>query len=752
MTDSRSLPLPHQPLPALELWAGLECTLNRVGDTQNDELALTGHYGRDGDLALLASLGIRTIRYPVLWERIEANVPDGRAWDWTDERMSQLRALGITPIVGLVHHGSGPRHTNLLDPAFPEKLAEFAGQVARRYPWVTNWTPINEPLTTARFSALYGVWYPHERNDALFLRATLNQIRAIRLAMAAIREAIPGAQLVQTEDLGCTHATPALQYQADFENARRWLAFDLLTARFGADHPLRAYTRWARIGDAEIDDAVGDGCAPALVGLNHYVTSERWLDERLDRYPAHTHGGNHRHRYADVEAVRALPGGVTGPRALFHEAWERYRIPVAVTEAHLACTREQQLRWLAEIWRAAQEAREDGADIRGVTAWAAFGTQDWSSLVTRIVGDYEAGLYDVRSSEPRPTALASMARALATKGTYAHPALESPGWWHSEERVTYPADEVTSTYVPTGRRAAPPRAPSSGARPVLVVGARGTLGHAFLRACATRGLVAHGTTRAELDAADRGAVEAALAQAKPWAVINAAGYVRVDDAERDPAGCHRGNVAAAATLAAACAERGLPLLTFSSDLVFDGAKGAAYVERDPPAPLGVYGTSKADAEQRVLAVLPSALVVRTAAFFGPWDEWNFVTRALQSIGRGVPVEAAEDLVVSPTYVPDLVHAALDLLIDGERGIWHLANAGAISWAGLAREAARAAGLDPSFVHGRTAAELGLAAPRPRFAALTSERGRIMPALDHALGRYLHERRQLPRRTHELEPS
>ena len=78
MTDSRSLPLPHQSRPALELWAGLECTLNRVGDTQNDELALTGHYGRDGDLALLASLGIRTIRYPVLWERIEANRSEER--------------------------------------------------------------------------------------------------------------------------------------------------------------------------------------------------------------------------------------------------------------------------------------------------------------------------------------------------------------------------------------------------------------------------------------------------------------------------------------------------------------------------------------------------------------------------------------------------------------------------------------------------------------------------------------------------
>ncbi|NUQ21094.1 MAG: family 1 glycosylhydrolase, partial [Gemmatimonadaceae bacterium] len=200
----------------LQLWAGLECTLNRVGDAQHDQLALTGHYDRDDDLDRLAALGIRVVRYPVLWERIEAGLPHGRAWEWTDARMRQLRELGIEPIVGLVHHGSGPLDTSLLDPAFPERLAAFARRVAARYPWVTRFTPVNEPLTTARFSALYGVWYPHERSDAQMLRALLGQIRATRLAMRAIREITTDAQLVQTEDLAKTHSTPALRYQADF--------------------------------------------------------------------------------------------------------------------------------------------------------------------------------------------------------------------------------------------------------------------------------------------------------------------------------------------------------------------------------------------------------------------------------------------------------------------------------------------------------------------------------------------------------
>jgi dTDP-4-dehydrorhamnose reductase len=230
-----------------------------------------------------------------------------------------------------------------------------------------------------------------------------------------------------------------------------------------------------------------------------------------------------------------------------------------------------------------------------------------------------------------------------------------------------------------------------------------------------------------------------LRDTNAWAVVNAAGYVRVDDAERDRDDCVRGNVQGAVTLAAACAERQIPLATFSSDLVFDGMKTAPYVERDWPAPLGVYGATKAEAEARVLAILPSALVVRTAAFFGPWDEWNFVTIALRAIAEGVPFAAAADLVVSPTYLPDLVHATLDLLIDGERGIWHLSNPGAASWAEFARMAAHAAGLDASLVHARSHATLGLTAARPAYAALGSERGALMPSLEHALARYVRTR-------------
>src|SRR5690606_33213299 len=101
----------------LELWGGHECTVNRVGERFLDQTVLSGHQERLTDLDLFAKLGVKALRYPVLWERV-APEPGQDDWAWCDQRMARLRALGIRPIVGLIHHGGGPAHTNLLDPAF----------------------------------------------------------------------------------------------------------------------------------------------------------------------------------------------------------------------------------------------------------------------------------------------------------------------------------------------------------------------------------------------------------------------------------------------------------------------------------------------------------------------------------------------------------------------------------------------------------------------------------------------------------
>src|SRR5918993_4653522 len=120
----------------LELWSGVECTVNRVGNDYFDQLERSGHSVRVTDIDRLADLGITRLRYPLLWERMAPTNLRSIDWSWADERLKRLRKLNVNPIVGLVHHGSGPRYTNLLDPSLPEKLAGYAASVAGRFPWI----------------------------------------------------------------------------------------------------------------------------------------------------------------------------------------------------------------------------------------------------------------------------------------------------------------------------------------------------------------------------------------------------------------------------------------------------------------------------------------------------------------------------------------------------------------------------------------------------------------------------------------
>jgi dTDP-4-dehydrorhamnose reductase len=704
-----------------------------VTDTYFSQMERNGHRERLEDIDRFASLGISAIRYPVLWE---CTAPDGiedADWSWADARLPRLRELGVEPIAGLIHHGSGPQHTSLVDPDFAEKLAAYAGAVAARYPWLTYYTPVNEPLTTARFSGLAGVWYPHGSDESTFVRALLNQCRAVVLSMQAIRAVNPEAKLVQTDDLSRTYGTPEMGEIVEFFNERRWLSWDLLCGKVDPSHALWDYLLEAGASAEELLWFRDHPCPPDVIGVNYYITSERWLDHRVERYPAshvHTYRGI---RHADMETARVLANPTPGIGPLLMEVWERYRLPVAITEAHIDANREDQLRWLLEVWKAAQSARDAGADMRAVTVWALLGSYDWNCLVTACKGYYEPGPFDVRGPEPRPTAVATMMRALASGAPLRHPVLQGAGWWHRPGRFLCPpvATSATVAALPAERNLA-----HRPVQPILISGATGTLGSAFARICEERNLAFKVLTRQEMDIADPASVEAAVRLHRPWAIINAGGFVRVHDAEHESDRCLRENAHGPVVLANACARHGIRLLSFSSDLVFDGTKGAAYVESDPVAPLNVYGQSKAEAERRVLAVNPDVLMVRTSAFFGPWDRHNFVTLALQALQEGRAFTAASDLVVSPTYVPDLVQTCLDLLIDNERGIWHLSSGEAVSWADLARRVCTLAGLDEALVDARPATALEGQAPQPRYSALGSERGKLMPALDDALQRYL----------------
>ncbi len=682
--------------PFLELWGGIECTVARIGDGYRDQVAETEHDRREGDLDLVADLGIRTLRYPLLWETVSPDRARAPDWSWHDRRLRRLQALGMRPIAGLLHHGSGPRDTSLVDPDFPGRFARHAAAVADRYPWIDRYTPVNEPLTTARFSCLYGHWYPHGRQYGGFLTALVAQCRATMLAMREIRRINPAAQLVQTEDFGRVFSTSALAHQAEHENERRWLSFDLLLGRVDRHHPWWRILTDHEIAARDLDALLDREGAPDILGINHYLTGERFLDERTERYPAQYAGGNGRERYADVEAVRVeLEPGALGPAARLREVWERYGTPIAVTEVHHGCTRDEQLRWFVEVWRAAETVRREGADVRAVTAWAMFGAVDWNSLLTRRAGIYEPGVFDTRGPAPRPTAIAIAARDLARSGETDHPVLDGPGWWHRPERFHVPPETLPG--------------PRSGhVRAILVTGPDGALRRAILTAASARGLaaVAAPTGAAAADATR----VAGLRSGAFWAVVETGsrpGYPGPDE------------------LGALCHAHGRRFLSMSDVNDLDAFPDRPATEDDGATEPG----PATERETRLRQSCPGALLVRTGPLFGPGLDDSLVSGPLDDLARGTAVAAGPELV-SPTYLPDLAHVALDLLVDGETGVRHLTG-GAVSRAELVRMLEAAAKIDPTgrrTVSGET-----------RGAALDTVKGRLMPPLASAIDRFVSQR-------------
>ena len=422
------------------------------------------------------------------------------------------------------------------------------------------------------------------------------------------------------------------------------------------------------------------------------------------------------------------PAGLAG---LLEQTWDRYGLPLAVTESHNGCTREEQMRWTLEAWRAAERLIARGVDVRAVTSWALLGSYDWNSLLTQAAGHYEPGAFDLRGGKPKPNAMTRMLADLAA-GCEPHPVARGQGWWRRDVRLEFQPTSLVANPPPPPRHFDPEPAPAA---PVLIAGATGSLGQALGRACRLRGLSYVLTDRRQMPLDDPAVIAEVIALHRPWAVINAAGWVRVDDAELDPGGCRQANTAGAVNLARAAHEAGAHYTSFSSDLVFGGQLHRPYVESDSTRPLNVYGLSKEAAEKHVLALGGQALMVRTAAFFSADDPYNFAAELTRQLTAGRTLRAAADLVVTPTYVPDLCHAVLDLVIDGETGLWHLSNGEALTWADFGLVLAETLGLDRRLIRPVPATEFGWRARRPQKAPLATERGRRLPGLAKAIEHY-----------------
>jgi dTDP-4-dehydrorhamnose reductase len=261
----------------------------------------------------------------------------------------------------------------------------------------------------------------------------------------------------------------------------------------------------------------------------------------------------------------------------------------------------------------------------------------------------------------------------------------------------------------------------------FVTGAGGQLATAFAKTLEGEVFL---SGEAALDIRDADAVYAAVHGFAPDIVLHTAAYTDVDGAEADPALAEAVNVEGTRNVINAVRGTHTTVVYFSSDYVFDGAKGSPYVESDPTHPLSVYARTKLAGEEEVLSWV-RGIVVRTAWLFSDTGK-NFVKTifavAAQKAAAGEPLRVVDDQVGSPTYAGHLAAAVDEALRQGVApGLYHMAGSGYCSWCELAREVVQLAGVDIEVVP-ITTAELGRPAPRPAFSALASERP--IPRLPH----------------------
>jgi dTDP-4-dehydrorhamnose reductase len=222
--------------------------------------------------------------------------------------------------------------------------------------------------------------------------------------------------------------------------------------------------------------------------------------------------------------------------------------------------------------------------------------------------------------------------------------------------------------------------------PLLITGGSGQLALA-LEAAAKRPVRRVG--RPDFDFGKTETLVRTVQEIAPSAILNAAAWTAVDLAESEPDAAARANRNGPAVLAALCAEGGIPLLHVSTDYVFDGLKGAPYVETDQTRPTGIYGLTKLEGEKAVLSLCPQAIVLRTSWVYSPTGK-NFVRTMLNAARKAPTLRVVGDQIGCPTAAADLAEAMLaitDMALAGWRdeyaGVFHAAGTGATSWHGFA---------------------------------------------------------------------
>ncbi|RZK24476.1 MAG: glycoside hydrolase family 1 protein [Hymenobacter sp.] len=364
---------------------GIECSYPTIdhGKTRRDMLAECDHYNRyKEDLGLVKEMGLKVLRYGLPYYNIQ-KAPGKYDWEFADLAMAEMQRLEITPILDLMHFGVPDWLGNFQNPELVVHFADYCEQVAKRYPWVRYYTPVNEIYVTAKSSAKDGLWNEQLKSDRGFVTALKHTAAASIMGTQQIAKHRPDCIIVQSESAEFTHElraerTPAVQ----LENLLRFTSLDLLYAH----HP-----------EGEVVNYLYD----------NGMTRQEYDWFMAGEPPGYQIMGND--YYGRNEKIM-LPNGeictsvdVLGWSTITHDYYQRYKKPVMHTETNTFDAKEAPT-WLWKQWVNILRLRKEGVPVLGFTWYSLIDQIDWETGLAEKKGTVNAcGLFDL-DRKPRAVA------------------------------------------------------------------------------------------------------------------------------------------------------------------------------------------------------------------------------------------------------------------------------------------------------------------------------------------------------------
>jgi beta-glucosidase/6-phospho-beta-glucosidase/beta-galactosidase len=364
---------------------GIECSYPTInnGKIRRDLLEECGHYERfEEDLHLIKDLGLKVVRYGLPYYKISHT--EGRYdWEFADKAMKMIKKLELTPILDLMHFGVPDWIGDFQNPELPIHFAKYCGAVARRYPWVRYYTPVNEIYVTAKFSAKDGVWNEQLKSDKAFVTAMKHIVAASILGTHEIAKHRNDCVIIQSESAEYLHETCAtVSEKTKLTNKQRLISLDLLYA-FPPDADIAHYLMDNGLTREEYDwFMVGDPPGYQIMGNDYYGQNERILKP---------------------DGSICTAEDVFGWYQITKDYYNRYKKPVMHTETNLMDA-EKAPTWLWKQWINILRMRADGVPVLGFTWYSLIDQIDWDIGLAEKKGKVnECGLYDL-NRKPRPVA------------------------------------------------------------------------------------------------------------------------------------------------------------------------------------------------------------------------------------------------------------------------------------------------------------------------------------------------------------